>query len=128
MKKLKFLNSCLLAIASSLLVTAIIAFVYGKIFYGICNILWFGCGIFYFLINKKSIETTQQNNRVYYILSYIKDLVEKHGAAIITEDKDGKWVITAGIAVEHKEPSCSAENNDQINYHHIAEEVGGVHE
>lgn len=121
MKTLKLLNFCLLVIAALLLVTAVAEFAKGNIIHGICNILWMGCEILYFLINKKSIETTQQCNRVYYILSYIKDLVEKHGAAIITKDEDGKWRITRGIAVERNNPSCSAENNDNIEFVHNAE-------
>lgn len=121
MKTLKILNSCLLGIAALLLVTAVFAFVNGNIIYGICNILWMGCEVFFFLVNKESIDVKQSSNNVYGFLSAMDDTIEKYGAAIITENIDGKWEITAGFAVEHGEPSCSAENNDNIEFVHNAE-------
>jgi hypothetical protein len=121
MKTLKLLNFCLLVIAALLLVTAVAAFVNGNIIYGICNILWIGCEILYFLINKKSIEVKQRINQFCGFLSIMNDTIEKYGAAIITENEDGEWRITRGIAVERDNPSCSAENNDNIEFVHNAE-------
>jgi len=121
MKTLKLLNFLLLIIAVLLLVTAVFAFVNGNIIYGICNILWMGCEILFFLSNKKNIELKQENNSVYGFLSAMFDTIEEYGAAIITEDEDGKWRITRGIAVERDNPSCSAENNDNIEFVHNAE-------
>lgn len=121
MKTLKLINFCLLVIAGLLLVTAVIAFVNNQIIYGICNILWMGCEILFFLINKKSIEVKQSYNIAFGFLSVMNNTIEDYGSAIITENKDGQWEITGGIAVEHKDPSCSAENNDQIEFVHNAE-------
>lgn len=121
MKTLKLLNFCLLVIAALLLVTAVSAFAKGDIYHGTCNILWMGCEVLFFFINKKSIELKQSSENVYGFLSYMNDTIEKHGAAIITEKEDGTWKITAGIAVEHGAPSCSAENNDNIEFVHNAE-------
>lgn len=114
MKTLKLINFCLLVIAGLLLVTAVIAFVNNQIIYGICNILWMGCEILFFLINKKSIEVKQSYNIAFRFLSAMDDTIEKYGSAIITEDEDG-YVIC------HAKPSCSAENNDQIEFVHNAE-------
>ena len=118
MKTLKIINFCLLVIAALLLVTAVFAFVNDNIFYGICNILWMGSEILFFLVNKKSIEVKQSSSIVYGFLSAMDDTIEKYGAAIITENTDGKWEITAG---ERNTPSCSAENNDNIEFVHNAE-------
>ena len=79
------------------------------------------CEVLYFLINKNTIELKQSSDNVYGFLSDMNDTIEEHGAAIITEDKDGQWKITRGIAVEHGVPSCSAENNDNIEFVHNAE-------
>lgn len=117
MKTLKILNGGLLVIAAMCAVIAVFAFVKGDIMHGVCNILWMGCEILFFSINKESIETKQRINRYVGFLSYMNDTIEKHGAAIITENKDG-WVITAG---ERNNPSCSAENNDNIEFVHNAE-------
>lgn len=116
MKTLKFLNAGLLVLASLLLVTTIFAFVNGNIIACICNIVWMGCEILYFFVNKKSIEIKQSSNNVYGFLSVMNDTIEEYGSAIITEGKDGEWRIYKGIAVECNEPSCSAENNDQIEF------------
>lgn len=96
-----------------LAVTAVFAFVNGNIIYGICNIIWMGCEISFFLVNKKSIEIKQSSNNVYRFLSVIIDTIEKYGSAIITENEDGIWEIIAG---GRNNPSCSAENNDQIAF------------
>jgi len=121
MKTLKFFNAGLLVIAAFLLVTAVFAFVNSNIIYGICNILWLGCEILFFSVNKKTIEIKQRNKSVYAFLSYMNNIIEKHGAAIITEDKDGCWQIVGGIGVERDNPSCSAENNDNIEFAHNSE-------
>ena len=118
MKILKILNYGLLVLASSLLVTAVFAFVNGYIIYGICNILWMGCEICFFSVIKKSIEIKQQVNYVYGFLSAMNDTVEEYGSAIITENEDGTWRITAGV---RNKPSCSAESNDNIEFVHNAE-------
>lgn len=118
MKTLKFFNSGLLVLAASLLATAVIAFVNNHIVYGICNILWMGCEICFFLINKKSIEIKESYNNVYGFLSAMNDTIEDYGSAIITENEDGIWEITAG---GRNNPSCSAENNDNIEFVHNAE-------
>jgi hypothetical protein len=107
MKTLKFLNSCLLGLAAMLLVIAVFAFINGNIIYGICNILWMGCEIIFFSVNKKSIETEQKKEKVNAFLSYMNDIIEKHGAAVITEDKEGYWQM-----------SCASENNDNIESVH----------
>lgn len=121
MKTLKILNFCLLVIAASLLVTAVFAIVKGDIMFGFCNILWMGCEIIFFSINKENIEIKQRTNRYVGFLSDMDDTIEKYGAAIITENEDGTWRMTAGFAVEPNEPSCSAENNDNIEFVHNAE-------
>ena len=113
MKTLKFFNSCLFVTAALLLVTAIFAFVNGNIIACICNIVWMGCEILYFFVNKKSIEIKQSSNNVYGFLSVMNDTIEEYGSAIITENQDGIWEITAG---GRNNPSCSAENNDQIEF------------
>lgn len=118
MKTLKFFNSGLLVLACCLLATAVIAFANNHIIYGICNILWMGCEIFFFLVNKKSIEIKQSSNNAYGFLSAMNDTIEDYGSAIITENKDGIWEITAG---GRNNPSCSAENNDNIEFAHNAE-------
>lgn len=118
MKTLKLLNFCLLVLAALLLVTAVLAFVNGNIIYGICNILWMGCEILFFLVNKKSIEIKQSSNNVYGFLSAMNYTIEEYGSAIITENEDGIWEITAG---GRNNPSCSAENNDNIEFVHNAE-------
>ena len=118
MKTLKLLNFCLLVIAALLLATAVFAFVKGDIMHGVCNILWMGCEVLFFLINKKSIEVKQSSSNVYGFLSAMDDTIEEFGAAIITENEDGRWEITAG---ERNNPSCSAENNDNIEFVHNAE-------
>lgn len=109
MKALKFFNAGLLILACCLLVTAVIAFVNNQIIYGICNILWMGSEILFFLINKKSIEVKHRITQFCVFLSVMNDTIEEYGSAIITEDKDGQWRITAG---GRNNPSCSAENND----------------
>lgn len=121
MKTLKLINFCLLVIAGLLLVTAVAEFANGNILHGICNILWMLCEVLFFLVNKHSIEIKQENLNVYGFLFSMDNTIEEFGSAIITYDKDGKWEIHKGIAVEHKDPSCSAENNDQIEFVHIAE-------
>lgn len=121
MKTLKFVNYILLVIAILLAITAIFAFVNGNIINGICNIFWIGCEILFFLSNKEYIKFMQESNCVYGFLSSMDNTIEEHGAAIITEDENGQWRITAGIAVEHDNPSCSAENNDNIEFVHNAE-------
>jgi hypothetical protein len=103
MKTLRFLNSSLLVLAAFLLVTAVFAFVNGNFISGICNILWMGCEIIFFSVNKKSIETEQKKEKVNAFLSYMNDIIEKHGAAVITEDKDGYWQM-----------SCASENNNNL--------------
>ena len=118
MKTLKLFNYFLLVIAGSLLVTAVIAFVNNHIIYGICNTIWMGCEVLFFLINKKSIEIKQSFNNVYGFLSAMNDTIEEYGSAIITENEDGTWRITAG---GRNNPSCSAENNDNIEFAHNAE-------
>ena len=118
MKTLKFLNAGLLVLASLLLVTTIFAFVNGNIIACICNIVWMGCEILYFFVNKKSIEVKQSSNNVYGFLSVMNDTIEEYGSAIITENQDGIWEITAG---GRNNPSCSAENNDNIEFVHNAE-------
>lgn len=118
MKTLKLFNSGLLVIAACLLVTAVIAFVNNHIVYGICNILWMGCEILFFSLNKKSIEIKQSINNAYGFLSAMNDTIEDYGSAIITENEDGIWEITAG---GRNNPSCSAENNENIEFGHIAE-------
>ena len=118
MKTLKFLNAGLLVLASLLLVTTIFAFVNGNIIACICNIVWMGCEILYFFVNKKSIEIKQSSNNVYGFLSVMNDTIEEYGSAIITENQDGIWEITAG---GRNNPSCSAENNDNIEFVHNAE-------
>lgn len=62
MKTLKFLNVGLLVLAGLLLASAVIAFVNNHIIYGICNILWVGCEILFFLSNKEAIELLQKYN------------------------------------------------------------------
>lgn len=121
METLKLLNFCLLVTAALLLVTAIFAFVNGNIIACICNIVWMGCEILYFFVNKKSIEVKQSYNSAFGFLSYMNDTIEKYGSAIITEGEDGEWRIYKGIAVERNNPSCSAENNDRIEFVHNAE-------
>lgn len=118
MKTLKLLNFCLLVIAALLLVTAVSAFVNGNIIYGICNILWMGCEILFFSIIKKSIEIEHQITQFRGFLSAMNDTIEDYDSAIITENEDGKWEITAG---GRNNPSCSAENNDNIDFVHNAE-------
>jgi hypothetical protein len=86
MKTLKLLNSCLLGLAALLLVTAVFAFINGNLIYGICNIIWMGCEIFFFLVNKENIEIKSINNVFGEFLSAVDHIIEKHGAAIITED------------------------------------------
>lgn len=90
MKKLKLLNCGLLVLACCLLATAVIAFANNHIIYGICNILWMGCEICFFLINKKSIEIKQSYNNIYGFLSAMNDTIEDYGSAIITENEDGE--------------------------------------
>lgn len=118
LKTMKTLNLCLLIISALLLVTAVFAFVNGNIIYGICNILWMVCEIFFFLSNNEHIELLQKVNIVYEFLSDMDDTIEKYAAAIITENEDGEWEITAG---EKNTTSCSAENNDNIEFVHNAE-------
>lgn len=121
MKTLKIFNSCLLVIAAFLLVTAVFAFVNNLIIYGICNILWMGCEILFFLMNKKSIEIKQKSLKVFGFLSAMDNTIEKYGSAIITKNEDGIWEIKEYLPTQHKEPSCSAENNDNIEFVHNAE-------
>lgn len=118
MKTLKIFNYLLLVIAVLLAVTAIVAFANGDIIRGICNILWMGCEVLFFLANKKSIEIQQSTKIVFGFLSYMDDTIEEYGSAIITENEDGRWEITAG---ERNTISCSAENNDNIEFVHNAE-------
>ena len=118
MKTLKILNAGLLVIAAMCAVIAVIAFVKGDIMHGVSNILWMGCEILFFSINKKSIEIKQRINRYVGFLSYMNDTIEEYGSAIITENEDGIWEITAG---GRNNPSCSAENNDNIEFAHNAE-------
>lgn len=121
MKTLKLFNSCLLVLAGLLLVTAVIAFVNNHINYGICNILWMGCEILFFLINKKSIEIKQEILAVFEFISAVDNTIEKYGSAIITKNEDGIWEIKEYLPTQHKEPSCSAENNDGIEFVHNSE-------
>lgn len=121
MKTLKILNGGLLVMAAMLAVAAVLAFVNGNIIYGICNILWMGCEIFFFSVNKHSIEIKQETLVVYGFLSAMNDTIDEYGSAIITTDENGKWRITAGFAVERNNPSCFAENNDNIEFVHNAE-------
>lgn len=114
MKTLKILNFCLLVLAALLLVTAVSAFAKGDITYGIYNILWMGCEILSFSVNKMSIKIKQNNADVYDFLLAMDDTIEKYGSAIITEDKDG-------YLIGYAKPSCSAENNDNIEFGHNAE-------
>lgn len=123
MKTRKIINFCLLVIAALLLVTAVSAFANRDILHGFCNILWIGCEILFFFVNKHSIEIEQKNLEVYGFLSAMDDTIEEYGSAIITENEDGKWEITAG---ERNTPSCSAENNDNVEFVHNAE--GGYNE
>ena len=118
MKTLKILNCGLLVLAAMCAVTAVFAFVKGDIMHGVSNILWMGCEIIFFSINKESIEIKQRINRYVGFLSYMNDTIEEYGSAIITENEDGTWEITAG---EQNNPSCSAENNDNIEFVHNAE-------
>lgn len=118
MKTLKILNGGLLVIAVMCAVIAVFAFVKGDIMHGVCNILWIGCEILFFLINKKSIEVKHRITQFCVFLSVMNDTIEEYGSAIITEDKDGQWRITAG---GRDNPSCSAENNDNIEFVHNAE-------
>lgn len=118
METLKLLNFCLLVTAALLLVTAIFAFVNGNIIACICNIVWMGCEILYFFVNKKSIEVKHRITQFCVFLSVMNDTIEEYGSAIITEDKNGQWRITAG---GRNIPSCSAENNDRIEFVHNAE-------
>jgi len=117
METLKIFNSCLLVIAALLLITAVIAFVNSHIIYGICNIIWMGGEIVFFLVNKKSIEVKHRITQLCAFLSVMNDTIEEYGSAIITENRDGEWEITAG---GRNNPSCSAENNDQIEFVHNA--------
>lgn len=118
MKTLKILNYGLLVIAGLFAGTAGFAFANGEIIHGICNILWMACETIFFSINKESIETKQRINRYVGFLSYMNDTIEEYGSAIITENEDGTWEITAG---GRNNPSCSAENNDNIEFVHNAE-------
>lgn len=111
--KTKFFNYLLLVFAAIFLVTAVVAFVNGDIICGICNILWMGCEVLLFLVNKKSIEVKHRITQFCVFLSVMNDTIEEYGSAIITEDKNGQWRITAG---GRNIPSCSAENNDQIAF------------
>ena len=119
MKTLKLFNYLLLVFAAGMAVTAVVAFANGDIIRGIC-ILWIGCEVLFFLVNKKSIEAQQASKNVHGFLSAMDDTIEEYGSAIITENEDGKWKITAG---ERNTISCSAENNDNIDFVHIAEGV-----
>ena len=121
MKTQKFLNFCLLGLAALLLVTAVFAFINGNIIYGICNILWMGCEIFFFSVNKENIEVLQKYERAHAFLSIMNETIEKNGAAIITEDKDGYWQIAGGIGVERGNKSCASENKDNMEFVHNAE-------
>ena len=121
LSRLKFFNYVLLVIAILLAITAIFAFVNGNITSVICNILWMGCEVVFFSMNKKFIQIKQDNANVDAFLWDIYNTIEKYGAVIITENEDGIWEITQGIAVERGNPSCSAENNDQIEFTHISD-------
>lgn len=121
MKTLKILNYGLLVLAGLLAGTAYFAFANGDIIYGIFNILWMSCEILFFLINKHSIEIKQENLNFCGFLSAMDDTIQEYGSAIITEDEDAQWRITRGISVERNNPSCSAENNDNIEFVHNAE-------
>lgn len=121
LSRLKFFNYVLLVIAILLAITAIFAFINGNITSGICNILWMGCEVVFFSMNKKIIQIKQDNANVDAFLLDINNTIETYDAAIITKDDDGTWSITRGIAVEHNNPSCSAENNDQIEFTHISD-------
>lgn len=118
MKTLKILNGGLLVIAVMCAVIAVFAFVKGDIMHGVCNILWMGCEVLFFWINKKSIKIKQESLKVFGFLSAMDDAIEEYGAAIITENENGKWEITAWERNTH---SCSAENNDDIEFVHNAE-------
>lgn len=118
MKTLKILNYGLLVFAGLLAGTAGFAFAKGDIIHGINNILWMGCEVLFFFVNKMSIKIKQNNADVYGFLLAMDDTIEKYGAAIITENEDGIWEITAG---GRNNPSCSAENNDNIEFVHNAE-------
>lgn len=116
MKTLKFFNYILLVLATLMAITAVFAFINGNITSGIYNILWMGCEVVFFSMNKKFIQIKQDNANVDAFLLDIYNTIKKYGAVIITENEDGIWEITPGIAVEHNNPSCSAENNDQIEF------------
>lgn len=118
MKTMKILNYLLLVLAVTLAVTAVFAFVKGDITNGIYNILWMECEVLFFFVNKKSIEAKQRISQFCGFLSVMNDNIEKYGSAIITEDDNGQWRITAG---ERNSPSCSSENNDNIEFVHNAE-------
>lgn len=121
MKTLKFFNYILLVLATLMAITAVFAFINGNITSGICNIMWMGCEVIFFSMNKKFIQIKQDNANVDAFLLDINNTIGTYGAAIITKDDDGTWSITRGIAVEHNNPSCSAENNDQIEFTHISD-------
>lgn len=121
MKTLKFFNYVLLVIAILLAITAIFAFINGNIIFGICDILWIGCEVVFFSMNKKFIQIKQDSANIDAFLLDINNTIGTYGAAIITKDDNGTWSITRGIAVEHNNPSCSAENNDQIEFTHISD-------
>lgn len=118
MKTLKIFYYLLLVFAAMLAVIAIVAFANGDIIHGISNTLWMGCEVLFFSINKQNIEIKQSINNTYGFLSAMNDTIEEYGSAIITENEDGEWEITAG---ERNNPSCSAENNDSIEFVHNAE-------
>jgi hypothetical protein len=115
MKTLKLLNSCLLVLAALLLVTAVFAFVNGDIIYGICNIIWMWAEIFFFLVNKESIEIKSINFVYGGFLSAVDDTIEEYGSAIITKNEDGTWRLTAG---GRNNTSCASENNDNKEFVH----------
>lgn len=74
--------------------------------------------LFFSSSNKKHMGLQHKGDIIYEFLSKMDDTIEKYGAAIITENEDGKWEITAG---GRNTPSCSAENNDNIEFVHNAE-------
>lgn len=118
LSRLKFFNYVLLVIAIILAITAIFAFINGNITSGICNILWMGCEVVFFSMNKKFIQIKQDAADVYAFLLDMFNTIETYGSAIITEADDGTWRLSKGV---HDSPSCSAENNDQIEFTHISD-------
>lgn len=127
MKQIKFLRYALIALAAMLAATAVFAFIKGNVFIGFCNVSWTLCDYLFYCISK-STEKIYKNNSIFANwINEIRKITDTGAPAIIKDGKDGKWHVFIGKCVgdETEHPTCSTENNDQINYHHIAEEVGG---